>query len=598
MKKTSILTLAFLLSIPTYTKAFDQAYEQQLIARVKSVFAENQKVLKPSVDTLPPLKCAMSILTEAKMKFDSLSPKTQSLLKGYLSRPSLSGAKTYDSPSGYFKIHYATIGSDTVYQASVDTNPADGVPDYVNKCGQIFDSVLYFETVTLGYQSPPTDGTGGGDSRYDVYLMALSNVFGYTQPEQPSPYPSYTSYIVLDNDYIGFGYPNVLDPLRVTAAHEFFHAIQFGYDIEEFDKYYWMEISSVWMEDMAYDYVNDYLNYLRYFFSKPWVSLESTTDPIHPYGSCVWAFFLQERFDTTIMRDIWTKCGEVSGENVIPATEYALALRGSSYDDAFREFTVWNFFTNTRANTSQFYSEGNLFNGNSRIQPVIGEFYSSYPVDKDSVTHPPENLGSNYIWFYPTSSPGGLKMYFDGDDNADWRVSVIGYKSGSPTWIKELNLDILSKNGWLSLYNWTLYDDIVMIPAVVTKYAESFNFGYSDTFYSGLDAGIEKDQSLPHKLCLGQNYPNPFNPSTTIPFTVSYKGQGAGVKSPIPTSLIIYNILGQRVRRLVDEVKLPGEYEIIWDGKDDKGNEVTSGIYFYKLQTKNFSQTKKMLLVK
>ena len=137
-----------------------------------------------------------------------------------------------------------------------------------------------------------------------------------------------------------------------------------------------------------------------------------------------------------------------------------------------------------------------------------------------------------------------------------------------------------------------------MVPAVVTKYSESFNYGYSDTFYSGLDAGIEKDQSLLAKFLLGQNYPNPFNPSTTIPFTVNYKGQGAGIKSPIPTSLIIYNMLGQRVRTLVDEEKLTGEDKVIWDGKDEVGEDVASGIYFYKLKSGDISQTKKMLLLR
>jgi hypothetical protein len=227
--------------------------------------------------------------------------------------------------------------------------------------------------------------------------------------------------------------------------------------------------------------------------------------------------------------------------------------------------------------------------------PVISDRHETYPVHKDYVSYPPQNLGSNYVWFIvPTSSPGGLKMYFDGDDNADWKVSVIGYKSGSPPWIKEFNLDLLLKNGLLSLYNWTLYSDIVMVPAMVTKYSTSFNYSYSDTFDSGLDVDLEKDKSLPDKFYLGQNYPNPFNPATTIKFGVWSLEFG----EPTHTTLIIYNILGQRVRTLVDEEKLSGEYKVIWDGRDDKGNEVSSGIYFYKLQTENFSQTKKMLLVK
>jgi flagellar hook assembly protein FlgD len=56
--------------------------------------------------------------------------------------------------------------------------------------------------------------------------------------------------------------------------------------------------------------------------------------------------------------------------------------------------------------------------------------------------------------------------------------------------------------------------------------------------------------------------------------------------------------MGQKVRTLVDENKMPGEYQVVWDGKDDKGNEVSSGIYFYRLKTEKFSETKKMLLLR
>jgi flagellar hook assembly protein FlgD len=104
--------------------------------------------------------------------------------------------------------------------------------------------------------------------------------------------------------------------------------------------------------------------------------------------------------------------------------------------------------------------------------------------------------------------------------------------------------------------------------------------------------------NLPQNFQLKQNYPNPFNPSTTIPFHISCKSQDASRKSPIHTTLSIYNILGQKVRTLVDEEKLPGEYQVIWDGKDNSGKEVSSGIYFYQLKTGNYKETKRMLLVK
>ncbi len=104
---------------------------------------------------------------------------------------------------------------------------------------------------------------------------------------------------------------------------------------------------------------------------------------------------------------------------------------------------------------------------------------------------------------------------------------------------------------------------------------------------------FEEDQK-PTAFALFQNYPNPFNPITVIRFNV----QDSKFKIPIHTTLKIYNILGQKVRTLVDEPKTAGSYEVIWDGKDDKGKEVASGIYFYKLTAGSYQKIRKMVLLK
>ena len=97
--------------------------------------------------------------------------------------------------------------------------------------------------------------------------------------------------------------------------------------------------------------------------------------------------------------------------------------------------------------------------------------------------------------------------------------------------------------------------------------------------------------SVPHAFQLSQNYPNPFNPTTIIHYSISSN-------QPTQACISIYNILGQRVRTLVDETKRAGNYEAIWDGKDDKEKEVASGIYFYQLTAGKYSESKKMLLLK
>jgi len=110
-----------------------------------------------------------------------------------------------------------------------------------------------------------------------------------------------------------------------------------------------------------------------------------------------------------------------------------------------------------------------------------------------------------------------------------------------------------------------------------------------------LPTGVKEEfTTLPEDFSLGQNYPNPFNPSTTIQFRVL----GLKLGEPIHTTLIIYNILGQKVRTLVDNEKLPRKYQVIWDGKDEKGEEVSSGIYFYQLKEGDYKETRKMVLLR
>lgn len=109
-----------------------------------------------------------------------------------------------------------------------------------------------------------------------------------------------------------------------------------------------------------------------------------------------------------------------------------------------------------------------------------------------------------------------------------------------------------------------------------------------------------EDGSAPD-FSLQQNYPNPFNTSTLIPFRINSPQVNSSwfiVHRLIPTSLRIYNIRGALVRALVDDKRTKGEYRVMWDGKNERGKEVASGIYFYKLKAGDFSETKKMILLR
>jgi len=106
---------------------------------------------------------------------------------------------------------------------------------------------------------------------------------------------------------------------------------------------------------------------------------------------------------------------------------------------------------------------------------------------------------------------------------------------------------------------------------------------------SGASAVTERGDGLPSSFSLSQNYPNPFNPTTEINFDVPTRSQ---------VTLSVFNVLGQKVSTLLDEVKDAGKYTADWDGTASDGTPVASGIYFYRMEAGNFVQTKKMMLLK
>jgi hypothetical protein len=99
---------------------------------------------------------------------------------------------------------------------------------------------------------------------------------------------------------------------------------------------------------------------------------------------------------------------------------------------------------------------------------------------------------------------------------------------------------------------------------------------------------IEIDLGTVLNYELSQNYPNPFNPSTTIRFSVSESSL---------TNLSVYNSLGEKIEELVNEVKEPGIYTILFNAESTTG-KLSSGTYFYRLQANDFTQIKKMILIK
>lgn len=127
-------------------------------------------------------------------------------------------------------------------------------------------------------------------------------------------------------------------------------------------------------------------------------------------------------------------------------------------------------------------------------------------------------------------------------------------------------------------------------PTSAYEFSTDLGASFYPVFFKGaLEVRDVNSPATPKVFSLSQNYPNPFNPKTVIRF---------GLPKDSWVNLDIYNVLGQRVKTLVDERLSAGMKEVEWDGKDDKGFEVSSGIYFYKIKAGDFSDIKKMVMLK
>jgi hypothetical protein len=458
-------------TIELIEEAYDNGeidYQTSLIYKVQSL---RQPEIIPSkykarVEEIQ--KDATPIFLEILRSWEGLSPETRNVLKALLARPSR--AFTYDSQEGHFKIHYDTSGTDKVPATDANIN---GIPDYVENLALYADSSYRTQITYLGYRTPPSDGSEGGDSKYDIYTEDMP-YYGYTQPELPGPQPwnDYTSYISVHNDFVGF--PANDDPegdqkgaMKVTVAHEYFHAVQFAYDV--FEAVWFMEVSSTWMEDVAFDPVNDNYNYLSSFFNYPEVSLQAET--MHMYASFIWNVYLSANFGNDLVGDIWEEC--IYGD-AIDEIDYALQSEGSSRDEEFKKFTVWNYITYTR-DDGLHYEEGSHY-------PLIKlmRTHSVYPVTNNTSSKPPDNLSANYIQFNPSGTLVNLDFSFDGQDGYIWGLKALGVTTSGGYDYTEFDFtpdDTGYVQGSIPYYD--SYNYVILIPSVLSTSGDNLNYVYS-----------------------------------------------------------------------------------------------------------------------
>jgi hypothetical protein len=245
----------------------------------------------------------------------------------------------------HFCVHWVAEGIDAPHLTDGDS---DGVPDFVRRVQEVAEHVYSIENGKLGWRRPRSDGRkGGGRAKTDVYLDEIGGaLFGYAAPDRGQSSKQHLlprhlhGYLVLDNDYDPAQFPGTTPEhdLEVTFAHEYNHILQFGYDA--YQDAWFAESTAVWMEDLVYNGINDYLRYVR-----RWVKSDDTpltANSIKEYGSAVWNKWLSHRYGRGIVRSAWSRAAHTKPGG-FSVSAYDSAIRtagGSDFSHDFARFAA------------------------------------------------------------------------------------------------------------------------------------------------------------------------------------------------------------------------------------------------------------------
>ena len=305
------------------------------------------------------------LLKQLALRLPSMSTVERERARRILARPSR-GQGTGDeleyrtaeqAPlcSAHFCIHYVRTTSDAPPLADGDHN---GIPNYVETMSSVFEHVYEIENLALGWKPPKSDGKRGCiagapascPDKTDVYIKEIGSqgIYGYAAPDPGQSSVSQYAYLVMDDDYNSDQFPQYdapLQPMEVTAAHEYNHVLQFNYDTAQ-DTWVF-ESTATWMEDYVYTDVNDYAQYLS-----PWSEMSSIPltyysgnpdDPLNikVYGDAVWNRWIESHYGPDTIRDAWAGSRSTTPRSFGPSAYNAvLRTKGTSFYDAFSTFAA------------------------------------------------------------------------------------------------------------------------------------------------------------------------------------------------------------------------------------------------------------------
>ncbi len=577
------LLLVFLVAtkISSAQQPVDHRSHPTTVQKIQQAFAKGDLTLDDKIryhayalhepDKLPanlrseepiPEKCGAPLWTEFKKNRDKLSAATVSEVESLTNYSSSQRQVTYTSPSGKFEINYDTTGTHAVPET--DENPENGIPDYVEWVAAAADSSWNHEIGTLGY----TDFILGPSQPYEVIISNLEFFFGLTRIV-PS---GNTTHIEIENDF-SENFPSNTDPesnqigaVKVTMAHEIKHASQFAATGWAGETDAWAEMDATLMEEVVYDNVNDYYNYIHSddsIFLRP-------RDSFYPgsYPQVTWALFFEEKHGPNFWPQVWDRIVANPGNTMVNVLAETLGNKEAFIRD-YIESHLWHF-----ASGNIYAREGFGFEESDAYPHPDVRTNNSIYNDDFSIPRSPSSarlseFSARYYEIPPQSeSSGNVAIEITSIEDFVGIGMIAYYQDGS------VDTEIYSSPGDFEHtdLNW---DNIERLGLV---------FANSNTGSGSEPVMVEIGSSSHDTITLSQNYPNPFNPETQIRFTLD---------QPSHVKLRVYDTAGRLIRTMYDQELNPGLYESTFDGED-----LASGVYIYQLITDEKTVIKKMTLIK
>jgi hypothetical protein len=550
--KTVVPLLVFVLFLIVPNNTAQQLSRDEL----DSVYSKFIQVSAPHLLEVPAelnaeeRKCGLEIINRVKINFNSFSVEQQRVLKPLLQRPVMHTSIV--SQSGFFRIHYDTAGVSIpsyINNASIETN--------IQEVVKTLDSTYSFEVDYLGYPVPPPDGNEGGDNLYDVYIINQpSSLYGFTlfENEIEPGSKKFTSYFVIDNNYTGYPSEGVYG-LRITAAHEFHHAIQGGNYIYRSSDTYFHELTSTAFEEFVYDDVNDYLQYLSSYFAHPDRPMPQQSG----YNMAIWNIYLKERFGFDILKLQWELMPDF---RAITSINNSIINKGSAFPRELNKFGIWTYFTNYRTIPGTYFKDAVNF----PLITLTGTIQFTPPSEPVHMTANP--ITNNFIKFIITSSNDTL-------------VSIVSNGDATSA-ITDLSQEIS--------FDYELFNNPNSGERKLTTiYSSDFSVT-EPTFWSVseiLNNQIVLEDTVPHQPpgSISYAYPNPFT------YEKNYI-TGARIFLPVDLDVgetVDFNVysVGMQLFYSKEEIIkiLPGDQKgVVWNGFDHDDNKLASGVYIYVIK--------------